>query len=91
MSESLLPKVSQDTKESVAQTIFDEYETDISFIKEYSKHLIKQNPELLNFIIEYVKTVKSNTLKKEIFIGFLGLYKMLESQAEANQMAKDYV
>lgn len=63
-----------------------EKQTDIQYVKEQLKRLDIENPIIAKFIREFSKTTKD---RLGVIFGSLLVYRMLESQAEANQMFQE--
>ena len=81
-----LPIVSKDTMSSVLRD--SERKLSKQFISEMKKRLTKKNPLILEYL-EYC-LVKSKDIKigTDLFISGLLLYRMLESQQEAEDLEK---
>lgn len=88
-SKPLLPRVADDTYDSVAQSIFEASDSDGEFVEQYGKHLLKHNPTVLAFMEFWIRKLKPRELM-HTYIGMLVVYKLLESQAEANQLEEEF-
>ncbi len=85
----LLPKVEKDIFASVGQSMEEDNDSDAEFIMKYSKHLEKVNPVILTFISDWSEKSKGKSFLR-LVIGMLTVYRLLESQAEAEQMNRDF-
>ncbi len=88
----LLPLVSQNIEEVVKADYYDGRE---KYVTELIEHIKKENPRIAYLISDYVKGLReageeenSPAIKAAIYSGIF-VYKLLESQAEADQLEKD--
>lgn len=77
----VLPTVSKETCLSVAQ----EMASDNLFLKNFYKRLKKTNPQIVLFVSALIR-VRAIGDKKNVLIVAAAVYRMLESQAEANDL-----
>lgn len=82
---SYLPKVDPSIGGSLEHEIKDK--DDIQYIKMQMKRINAQNPVIAKFILEFSKLTKDR--KGAAFCAIL-IYRMLESQAEADKMLEDF-
>lgn len=80
----LLPKVDSDVGFSLARCVGEK--GDSEFIKSEMRIMSKENPTVANFIKSWSSLCDCEM--HSIFCGIL-VYKLLRSQAEANQMKED--
>lgn len=79
MKENYLPVVKPEITGSMEQDLM--YHSDQSYIKEKLRHLKKKNPVVHAFLKNFSKASKDPIMT--VFGGLI-IYKMLESQAEAD-------
>lgn len=84
----LLPVVREGTYESVAASVCEDFDKDGEFINAYLTHIEKVNPQILIFILHWVRTLEGKRLVHAI-IGLCAVYKLLESESEARIFEKE--
>ncbi len=85
-----LPIVNAEVGHSVAEGLEEECDQDeIAAWKIELKKIKKQNPVISEFIWEWSKQAHGKSAKLHSLICGICLYKLLESQAEADQMSRD--
>ncbi len=82
----LLPIVDSEIGFSVAQSLDSD---DIGNIKTQLARIKKSNPVIHEFIVKWTKLVKNKNMR--LYCAFCGIlvYKLLESQAECDEMERD--
>lgn len=85
----LLPLVSNETHQSVGHSLVESYGSDKKFMLVFTKHLKKVNPTVLQFIADWSEKIEGEEFSR-LAIGMMLVYRLLESQAEAEQMDKDF-
>ena len=89
-----LPLVSKNTVGSTVRSAQELSQENDGFVLEFSRHVGKINPEIVFFIKKWMKYFSSPTDSVRAAMGMLMIYKLLESQAEANELNgqefKDY-
>ncbi len=88
LDKSLLPKISPELIHSLAKTI----ESNEEILAEYARVLKQENPELMEYIIDFsdgaeeeIAGAGETTVK-----AMLLLCKVIDSQLEADQMSKQF-
>jgi len=81
---TVLPIVSKGTIESVAQAIV----SNELFLTDICKEITEDNPEIAILIGELIKLTGN---QKPILITAAAIYKLLKSQAEADNLKKDFL
>jgi hypothetical protein len=84
-----LPIVSVDTYNTLMDTLHHRFKTNIDFIQDYEKHLIKVNPVLHEFITRWVRDANENEWPNIAF-GMMLVYKILENQVEVDDLNNNY-
>ncbi|KKS31678.1 MAG: hypothetical protein UU93_C0015G0017 [Candidatus Amesbacteria bacterium GW2011_GWA2_42_12] len=79
-----LPTVSKETSVSVAQGIA----SDSLFLKNFYENLKNKNPQIVLMVAELMKITGDN---KTVLITAAAVYKMLESQVEADDLKKGFL
>ena len=81
---SFLPFVKPEIGFSLEREIFDKF--DVEYVKKQLEKLKKDNPSIAEFIMKFSK--KTGDSLGAAFCGVM-VYRMLESQSEANSMLSD--
>ena len=84
---SLLPVVNPDVGHAIAANFSDD-KSDRKVIAAELKRISRENPAIANFIGDWAKQMKGEGAIHSAFCGVL-VYKLLHSQAEADQMAEE--
>ena len=79
-----LPTVSKETCLSVAQEIA----SDSLFLRNFYERLKKTNPQIVLLVAELMRVTGD---EKNVLIAIAAVYKMLESQAEADSLKKLFI
>lgn len=81
MLDRYIPVVKPEIGCSLEREVFDKF--DVPYIKEQLRRLDKENPTIARFIRKFSKTTEDRV--GAAFCGII-VYRLLESQAEANRM-----
>jgi hypothetical protein len=84
-SRKLLPRLSRAVHETFAETIDRNYSSDVEFISRNLKNIQKKNPNLFHMITNWTSDLKGNRFVHTI-MGMLIIYKLLENQAEVDEL-----
>lgn len=82
-----LPEVLEDIRYSVSESLSN-YKADKDTVRSELKKIKRENPLVAQFIKNWAKQCKKNAIP--VALSGIIVYKMLRSQAEANQMNKDF-
>jgi len=85
MYDTFLPVVKPEIGGPLERELFDKF--DVDYIKETLARLDTENPTIARFIRKFSKTTDDR--KGAAFCGVV-VYRMLESQAEANRMNAEF-
>ncbi|MBI4918853.1 hypothetical protein HY837_02920 [archaeon] len=87
----LLPLVSETVEETIKAELLSGKE---QYVSDLINKIKEENPVIIYFIADYIKGLKNNgeedpaAINAAIYSGIF-VYKLLESQAEADQLEKD--
>lgn len=81
-----IPIVSPHTVSSVIRSSQEMSQENDGFVVEFSRHVGKNNPEIVFFIKKWMKYFSTPNDSIRGAMGMLLIYKLLESQAEANEL-----
>jgi len=81
-----LPIVSENTVASTIRSSQELCQEPDGFTLGFSRHVGKVNPQIVLFIKRWIKQLSTANDRARAAIGMLLVYKMLESQAEANEL-----
>lgn len=80
----VLPVVSKETCESVTREIV----SNSSFLVNACEEIIKDNPQIAILINEFIKLTAD---EKTVITTVVAVYKLLKSQAEADNLKKEFL
>jgi hypothetical protein len=85
MLDTFLPVVKPEIGGSLERELLDKF--DVDYIKEQLNRLDTDNPTVARFIRKFSKTTED---RKGAALCGVVVYRMLESQAEANRMSEEF-
>jgi len=63
---------------------------EVAYIKSQLARLDEENPSIAYFIRTLCKRIKKGSARRNVAMSGIVVYRMLESQAEANRMEQDF-